>query len=68
MKNEINQVRSKFSRCINSMQQNNQEIGNIGFTEIYTSNDVLNMVVDEVEQVVSNLQVFQSRVFYQNMN
>ncbi|XP_033227458.1 myosin-2 heavy chain-like isoform X2 [Belonocnema kinseyi] len=61
MKNEINQSRVKFSRCVSSMQENNQKFGSVEFAEIYTSNDVLNMVVDEVEDVVSNLTIFQSR-------
>lgn len=62
MKNEINQARAQFSRCVSSMQENNEKFGSVEFAEIYASNDLLNMVVDEVEHVVSNLQIFQSRV------
>lgn len=62
MKNDINLARVHFSQYIVSMQENNQELGNIDSTQNYSSSDVLNIVAEEVEQIVSNLQTVQEKV------
>ncbi|XP_051165160.1 polyamine-modulated factor 1-binding protein 1-like isoform X2 [Leptopilina boulardi] len=61
MKNDINLARVHFSQYIVSMQENNQELGNIDSTQNYSSSDVLNIVAEEVEQIVSNLQTVQEK-------
>lgn len=62
MKNDINLAQMQFSQYVNNMQENNQELGNTDSTENYSSNDVLNIVADEVEQILSNLQAVREKV------
>ncbi|XP_029668885.1 GRIP and coiled-coil domain-containing protein 2-like isoform X1 [Formica exsecta] len=61
IKNEINQVQSDLSRCINGMQTNIQEYHESGYTEACVSNDLLTVVMEEVEQILINLQLFQTQ-------
>ncbi|CAL1676645.1 unnamed protein product [Lasius platythorax] len=61
IKNEINQVQSELSRCINGMQTNIQEYHESGYTEACVSNDLLAVVMEEVEQILTNLQLFQTQ-------
>ncbi|XP_043465093.1 polyamine-modulated factor 1-binding protein 1-like isoform X2 [Leptopilina heterotoma] len=59
MKNEINMARVNFSQYSGNIEGNNQEFGNVDSTQ--NSSDVLNIVADEVEQIVSNLQAVQEK-------
>ncbi|XP_025268195.1 rootletin isoform X2 [Camponotus floridanus] len=61
IKNEINQVQSELFRCINSMQTNIQEYHESGYTGACISNDLLTVVMEEVEQILTNLQLFQTQ-------
>ncbi|KAL6439318.1 hypothetical protein ACFW04_003883 [Cataglyphis niger] len=60
IKNEINQIQSDLSRC-NGMQTNIQEYHESGYTEACVSNDLLTVVMEEVEQILTNLQLFQTQ-------
>ncbi|XP_018053882.1 PREDICTED: myosin-11-like [Atta colombica] len=61
IKNEINHVQSELSRCINGMQENIQGYNESEYTEAYINNDLLTMVMEEVEQILTNLQLFQTQ-------
>ncbi|XP_011066549.1 PREDICTED: uncharacterized protein PFB0765w-like [Acromyrmex echinatior] len=61
IKNEINHVQSELSRCINGMQGNIQGYNASEYTEAYVNNDLLTMVMEEVEQILTNLQLFQTQ-------
>lgn len=61
IKNEINHVQSELSRCINGMQGNIQGYNESEYTETYINNDLLTMVMEEVEQILTNLQLFQTQ-------
>ncbi|KYN34259.1 hypothetical protein ALC56_11366 [Trachymyrmex septentrionalis] len=61
IKNEINHVQSELSRCINGMQGNIQGYNESEYTEAYINNDLLTMVMEEVEQILTNLQLFQTQ-------
>ncbi|XP_020299271.1 sporulation-specific protein 15-like isoform X3 [Pseudomyrmex gracilis] len=58
LKNKINHAESELSRCIKSMQENTQERNECGYTGVYVNNDSLNTIMEEVEQIVTNLQLF----------
>ncbi|XP_028045723.1 interaptin isoform X2 [Monomorium pharaonis] len=61
IKNEINRVQSELSRCINGMQGNVQECNESEYTEACINNDLLTVVMEEVEQILTNLQLFQTQ-------
>ncbi|XP_018361868.1 PREDICTED: myosin heavy chain, skeletal muscle-like isoform X1 [Trachymyrmex cornetzi] len=61
IKNEINHVQSELFRCINGMQGNTQGYNESEYTEAYINNDLLTMVMEEVEQILTNLQLFQTQ-------
>ncbi|XP_011872886.1 PREDICTED: protein NETWORKED 1D-like isoform X2 [Vollenhovia emeryi] len=61
IKNEINHVQSELSRCINGMQANIQGYNESEYTEACINNDLLTVVMEEVEQIVINLQLFQTQ-------
>ncbi|XP_018398230.1 PREDICTED: myosin-11-like [Cyphomyrmex costatus] len=60
-KNEINHVQSELSRYINDMKENIQGCNESEYTEAYINNDLLTMVTEEVEQILTNLQLFQTQ-------
>lgn len=61
IKNEINHAQSELSRCINGMQGNIQEYNESEYTEACINNDLLSVVMEEVEQILTNLQLFQTQ-------
>ncbi|EZA51653.1 hypothetical protein X777_08837 [Ooceraea biroi] len=60
IKNEINQAQSEFSHCINGLQENTQEYKS-GNTEGCIANDLLAVIMEEIEQILTNLQLFQTQ-------
>ncbi|KAH0945775.1 hypothetical protein HN011_007548 [Eciton burchellii] len=60
IKNEINHAQSELSHCINGLQENIQEYKS-GNTEKCVINDLLAVIMEEVEQILTNLQLFQTQ-------
>ncbi|XP_024875177.1 sporulation-specific protein 15-like [Temnothorax curvispinosus] len=61
IKNEINHVQSELSRCVNGMQGNVQEYNESEYTKACVNSDLLTVVMEEVEQILTNLQLFQTQ-------
>ncbi|XP_032683902.1 reticulocyte-binding protein 2-like isoform X2 [Odontomachus brunneus] len=61
IKNQINLGQSELFRCINSIRENIQECNQSGYIEACISNDLLTVVTEEVEQILTNLQFFQTQ-------
>ncbi|XP_048514791.1 GRIP and coiled-coil domain-containing protein 2 isoform X3 [Athalia rosae] len=60
LKNEMNQMKSDISRCISTSTDNMQECSSIGFVKIHTCDDLLNIVNDEIQQIITNVQIYQT--------
>lgn len=61
IKNEINHIQLELSRYINGMQENIQTCNESEYTEACINNDLLTVVMEEVEQILTNLQLFQTQ-------
>ncbi|KAL6260134.1 hypothetical protein P5V15_007671 [Pogonomyrmex californicus] len=61
IKNDINHAQLELSRCINGMQRNIQGYNESDYTEACINNDLLTMAMEEVEQILINLQLFQTQ-------
>ncbi|KAL0121083.1 hypothetical protein PUN28_008659 [Cardiocondyla obscurior] len=61
MKNEINHVQSELFRCINNMQEKIQGYNESEHVGACINNDLLTVVIEEVEQILINLQLFQTQ-------
>ncbi|KAG7209027.1 hypothetical protein KM043_015192 [Ampulex compressa] len=59
IKNEINFAQSQLSSCIDNMHKTIQTCNTLGYSEVYTCNDLLSIAVEEIEEILGNLQSLQ---------
>ncbi|XP_023247281.1 uncharacterized protein PFB0145c [Copidosoma floridanum] len=61
VKNEFNRTQTELSKCLNNVHNNIQQNNLLGYVEMNTCNDLLISVAEEVEQIVNDLQTFQTQ-------
>ncbi|XP_014479205.1 PREDICTED: centromere-associated protein E-like isoform X2 [Dinoponera quadriceps] len=61
IKNQINLSQSELSRCISGVRENIQGCNEPGYMEACIGIDLLTAVTEEVEQILTNLQSFQTQ-------
>ncbi|XP_068989327.1 putative leucine-rich repeat-containing protein DDB_G0290503 isoform X3 [Neodiprion pinetum] len=60
LKNEINQMTSDLSRCIDNASDKLDECNSIGAVKVHKCDDLLSIVNDEIQQIIVNVQICQT--------